>query len=204
MLAGGSFLCFEGFEKVFEKIFHRNKNTSESKVIDFNTKSAALQESEKIKGAIRTDFILSAEIIVISLGTVAQSPLLTQFAVLTAISILMTIGVYSLVAGIVKLDDLGLYCLKSSARASQKIGRFILVFAPILMKSLGVIGTAAMFLVGGGIVTHTLKDLHHWQQANLPSWTATIFDGFIGFLLGGLVWLIVISIKSIFFKPKIS
>ena len=116
-------------------------------------------EKDKIKGAVRTDFILSAEIIAITLGTVAASPFVTQVSVLVGISLLMTVGVYGLVAGIVKLDDLGLYLSRQANAAKQSVGRAILVSAPWLMKALSVAGTAAMFLVGGGILTHVHEPL---------------------------------------------
>jgi predicted DNA repair protein MutK len=125
-------------------------------------------EQDKIKGAIRTDFVLSAEIIVITLGIVADVAFGTQVAVLAGIAVVMTIGVYGLVAGIVKLDDLGLYLTQRASAAKQAIGRGILYAAPWLMKFLSVAGTAAMFLVGGGILVHGIGPLHHWVQETMP------------------------------------
>jgi uncharacterized protein len=126
-------------------------------------------ERDKIKGAIRTDFVLSAEIIVIALGTVAAASFSRQLGTLVGISLVMTIGVYGLVAGIVKLDDLGLYLSQRASAIKQALGRGILVAAPWLMKFLSVAGTAAMFLVGGGILVHGIGPIHHWLQETLPT-----------------------------------
>ena len=164
LVIGGLYLCFEGFEKVAHKWLH-SKEEREAEhqaklnaIADPKVDLVAL-EKNKIKGAIRTDFILSAEIVVIVLGTVQAEPLSTQIAVVSALAIAITIGVYGLVAGIVKLDDAGLYMLRKSVSGSfnsiqRFIGRSLLIIAPLLMKSLAIIGTAAMFLVGGGIVVH--------------------------------------------------
>ena len=166
LMLGGAYLCYEGFEKLAHRFL--------SKAGDDEAHSARLKaavadpqvdmlvvEKEKIKGAIRTDFILSAEIVVITLGTVAAQPLLTRVGVLSAIALVMTVGVYGLVAGIVKLDDLGLYLTRRSGSLQQAVGRVLLVGAPWLMKALSVADTAAMFLVGGGILVHGLEWLHH-------------------------------------------
>lgn len=167
LMIGGLYLCFEGVEKIVHKFLHADEVESEKKklleaVADESVDLVAL-EKEKIKGAIRTDFILSAEIIVIALGTVAAASFGVRVATLIAISAIMTIGVYGLVAGIVKLDDVGLRLTRSEDGTdpnpfSAALGRAILVFAPILMKFLSVVGTAAMFIVGGGILTHGM----HW------------------------------------------
>jgi hypothetical protein len=163
LMAGGLFLCFEGFEKLAHKWLHS--------AIEVTTHHAALlgalsdetvdllaYEKDKIKGAIRTDFILSTEIIVITLGTVQASGFLTQFSVLAGVALLMTVGVYGVVAGIVKMDDLGLYLSQRRSGllqgAQQAVGRWLLRAAPMLMKVLTLLGTAAMFLVGGGILAH--------------------------------------------------
>lgn len=167
LMIGGLYLCFEGCEKLAHHFLHRHSKTEEEAGKDLAELAATAPEvkveteAEKIKGAIRTDFVLSAEIIAITLGTVAGQDFTRQFAVLTAIAIVMTIGVYGLVAGIVKLDDAGLYLTQRASKSSQSIGRAILWAAPFLMKTLSILGTAAMFLVGGGIVTHGIPFLHH-------------------------------------------
>ena len=165
LMLGGLFLCYEGVEKLAHKFLHSHAEDEahhaelQRALVDENVDLRAV-ERDKIKGAIRTDFILSAEIIVISLGTVAGQPLMTQVAVLVGIAILMTIGVYGLVAGIVKLDDLGL-ALSRRGSGAAAVGRGILRFAPWMMKGLSVAGTAAMFLVGGGILVHGVPAIAH-------------------------------------------
>ncbi|RYF64484.1 MAG: DUF808 domain-containing protein, partial [Comamonadaceae bacterium] len=154
LMVGGAFLCFEGVEKLLHKFLHKEEAAADTArhaqaVADPAVDVFAI-EKEKVKGAIRTDFILSAEIIVISLGAVTGQPFVTQLGVLVAISVAMTIGVYGLVAGIVKLDDAGLYLSRRASSGARALGRGILAFAPWLMKGLSVVGTAAMFLVGGG------------------------------------------------------
>jgi hypothetical protein len=166
MVLGGLYLCFEGAEKIVHRLLHSKQEDAEQReklaqaVADPAIDLVAL-EKDKIKGAIRTDFILSAEIIVISLGTVATAPLLSRIIVLVGIALLMTAGVYGLVAGIVKLDDGGLALTRSGSAALQAVGRSVLVATPWLMKGLSVAGTVAMFLVGGGILTHGVPALHH-------------------------------------------
>jgi predicted DNA repair protein MutK len=166
LMVGGAFLCFEAAEKLAHRLLHSRQDDEAhhrelqqalaSEQVDLRT-----VEKDKIKGAIRTDFILSAEIIVIGLGTVAGQDFPTRLAVLVAIALAMTAGVYGLVAGIVKLDDLGLYLSRRATAAAQAIGRGILRAAPLLMKGLSVAGTAAMFLVGGSILEHGVPALHH-------------------------------------------
>jgi hypothetical protein len=174
LMLGGLFLCYEGVEKVWHKLVHRGESeTHEQELVqaleDPNLDLRTV-EKDKIKGAIRTDFILSAEIIVIALGTVAAAEFGTRVAVLVGIALLMTVGVYGLVATIVKLDDAGVLLLGRAgdgpaAKASRALGRGILWFAPWLMKALSVAGTAAMFLVGGGILVHGIPALEHWIHA---------------------------------------
>ena len=181
LMVGGAFLCFEGFEKVAHKFLHKEEaNTHDAELqaalADPNVDLKAL-EQDKIKGAVRTDFILSAEIIAITLGTVAGQDFWTQLSVLVGIAVIMTVGVYGLVGGIVKLDDLGLYLSQKASSTAQSIGRGILWLAPWLMKFLSVAGTAAMFLVGGGIIVHGVPALHHMVQ----DWVAAA--GGIGWLL---------------------
>ncbi|WP_085682955.1 MULTISPECIES: DUF808 domain-containing protein [unclassified Pseudomonas] len=170
LMVGGAYLCFEGFEKLAHKFLH-SKAEDEAEhaqlveaVADPATDLVAY-EKDKIKGAIRTDFILSAEIIAITLGTVADASLTQQVIVMSGIAIVMTVGVYGLVAGIVKLDDLGLWLTQKPGAAAKRIGNGILRAAPYMMKGLSVIGTAAMFLVGGGILTHGMPVVHHWIES---------------------------------------
>ncbi|MDR6960593.1 putative DNA repair protein MutK [Pseudomonas brassicacearum] len=169
LMVGGAYLCFEGFEKLAHKFLH---SPAEDQVEHAQLVEAVADpavdlvafEKDKIKGAVRTDFILSAEIIAITLGTVADAPLTQQVIVLSGIAIVMTVGVYGLVAGIVKLDDLGLWLTQKPGQVAKSIGGAILRAAPYMMKSLSVIGTAAMFLVGGGILTHGVPVVHHWIE----------------------------------------
>ena len=195
LMLGGAYLCFEGFEKLAHSFFH--KRTEEQAhlveaVADPATDLVAF-EKDKIKGAIRTDFILSAEIIAITLGTVADAPLMQQVIVLSGIAIVMTIGVYGLVAGIVKLDDLGLWLTQKPGQAARSIGGTILRAAPYMMKSLSVIGTAAMFLVGGGILTHGVPVVHHWietvsQSTSGLAWLMpTLLNAVAGIIAGAVV-----------------
>jgi predicted DNA repair protein MutK len=165
LMIGGAFLCFEGVEKLAHKFLHKEEHEAKKMqhvdAIASGKVDVVAVEKEKVKGAIRTDFILSAEIIVITLGTVAGQTFGTQVAVLTGIAILMTIGVYGLVAGIVRLDDLGSYLVRKSSAGLRSLGRGILVAAPWLMKTLSVVGTLAMFLVGGGILVHGVPYIGH-------------------------------------------
>lgn len=212
LMIGGAFLCFEGFEKIVHTLLHRDEDAAhktelalavEDKEIDF----VAL-EQEKIKGAITTDFILSAEIIVIALGTVAAASFGKQVAVVCAIALIMTVGVYGLVAGIVKMDDAGLHLMLKQGpsiwrQIQRKVGQQLLAFAPILMRLLGVLGTAAMFLVGGSIINHGIPALHHLSQqltttlATIPTLGGTlsilgsiIVDGLIGVTVGAICVLV--------------
>ncbi len=165
LMLGGAFLCFEGVEKLAHKFLHaKEEAVEEERLLQANANPAVDMvafEKDKIKGAVRTDFILSAEIIVIALGTVAAAPFMQQVAVLVGIALIMTVGVYGLVGGIVKLDDLGLWLSQKASIIAQALGRGLLVAAPWLMKFLSVAGTAAMFLVGGGILVHGIAPLHH-------------------------------------------
>ena len=215
LIVGGLFLCFEGVEKLAHKVLHSKEEDDAhhaeltQALADPNADLAAV-ERDKIKGAIRTDFILSAEIIVIALGTVAGQPLGTQVAVLVGIALLMTVGVYGLVAGIVKLDDLGLY-LSHRGGAQAALGRGILRAAPWLMKALSIAGTAAMFLVGGSIVVHGVPVLHHAMQAFAavagaalqPVMEALGNAGF-GIVAGALVLVVVTLGKKMFSRPAVA
>ncbi|NUT80327.1 DUF808 domain-containing protein [Pseudomonas brassicacearum] len=169
LMVGGAYLCFEGFEKLAHKFLHSpaEDQAEHAQLVEAVADPAVdlvAFEKDKIKGAVRTDFILSAEIIAITLGTVADAALTQQVIVLSGIAIVMTIGVYGLVAGIVKLDDLGLWLTQKPGQAAKSIGGAILSAAPYMMKGLSVIGTAAMFLVGGGILTHGVPVVHHWIE----------------------------------------
>lgn len=196
LVIGGLFLCFEGFEKIFEKFQEKvlKKPKHESGV-----RHEVMSEADKIKGAIRTDFILSAEIIVITLGTVSDQPFMKQVLVLTFISLLMTIGVYGLVAGIVKLDDLGLHMTQSARAAVKFTGHKILILAPYLMKALGIVGTIAMFLVGGGLISHSIPALHHIEEGLQAPWNS-LYGGVLGLICGGIVAVVVHIFVKIFKK----
>ena len=165
LMLGGLYLCFEGVEKLAHKWLHApaEDDAHHAEQLALLADPAAdlvTMERDKIKGAVRTDFVLSAEIIVIALGTVADKPFATQVAVLSGIGLLMTVGVYGLVAAIVKMDDAGAWLLERGGRAQAAVGRALLLAAPQLMKALTVIGTAAMFLVGGGILMHGMPGGH--------------------------------------------
>jgi predicted DNA repair protein MutK len=169
LMIGGAFLCFEGFEKIVHKWFHDEakkeaEHRAEVAALADPTVDMVAFEKEKIRGAIRTDIILSAEIIVITLGTVADAPFSTRVAVLCAIAVIMTVGVYGFVAGIVKLDDAGTALVRRENPLARAFGRGILRTAPWLMKGLSFAGTAAMFLVGGGILVHGIPPRHHLSQ----------------------------------------
>ena len=206
MMIGGAFLCYEGAEKLAHKFLHKAEEARHhaelvQAVADESVDMVAF-EKDKIKGAIRTDFILSAEIIVIALGTVASQPFAMQLAVLVAIAIIVTVGVYGLVAGIVKLDDLGLRLAREGAgRASAAIGRGILAFAPKLMKFLSVAGTAAMFLVGGGILVHAIPPLYAMAKAAHgipPGWLwENLFYGVAGVVIGAAIVAVVNAVKRL-------
>ena len=197
LMVGGLYLCFEGFEKVAHKLLHRKeKGDRHAELAEALLKTdvdLAALEKEKIKGAVRTDFVLSAEIITIALGIVANVPFGTRVLVLTAVGLAMTVGVYGLVAGIVKLDDLGLYLRQKEggsrlARLRRSLGGGILAAAPWLMRLLAVVGTAAMFLVGGGILVHGLPPLHHLSEGLVAR--GGLVGGIGPGLLGGLVGIV--------------
>ncbi len=192
LMFGGAFLCFEGFEKVVHKFLHKAEAEANHKDITqaiLNPEVDMVQfEQTKIKGAIRTDFILSAEIIVITLGTVAAAAFARQVSVLVAISVIMTVGVYGLVAGIVKMDDAGLHLMKSANAGARSFGRGLVAFAPKLMKFLSVAGTIAMFTVGGSIIAHGIPAIEHFIKALVGTGALA---GVWGFVLEGIVGVIV-------------
>jgi predicted DNA repair protein MutK len=203
LMAGGLFLAFEGFEKVWHRFGHRSGGDAARRaelaraLVDPNLDLAAV-EKDKIKGAIRTDFILSAEIIAITLGIVAAAPFGTRLMVLAAVATIMTVGVYGLVAGIVKLDDAGLHLSQRPgddawARLRRRLGFGILSAAPWLMKGLSIAGTAAMFLVGGGILAHGIPAIEHWSAALAGqagglagALVPTLVNALVGIVAGGI------------------
>lgn len=183
LMVGGAFLCFEGVEKLLAKKGHATQP------------AAPLTEAQRIAGAVRTDFILSAEIIVIALGSVAEAPLLQQLLTLVALSLLMTVGVYGLVAGIVKLDDAGL-ALSKRGGASAAVGRGLVAVSPKLMKGLSVAGTVAMFLVGGGIIGHGIPPVHARLEPMSDALAAAV-EGVLGLLTGGLLVVVVAAVRAL-------
>ncbi|WP_286306089.1 DUF808 domain-containing protein [Methylophaga marina] len=216
LMLGGLFLCYEGMEKLAHKWLPHEESDDEHKkklaaaTADENIDIKAY-ERKKIKGAIRTDFILSAEIIVIALGVAQGESLLTQAIVVSLIAIVMTSGVYGLVAGIVKFDDAGLALVKAGQGDSRfdgfqrKLGQVILFLAPKLMKFLSVVGMIAMFLVGGGILVHGLPFLHHLLEGLNASMGAVmtvmmpvLFNGGVGLIAGVMVLSIVTGMKKLF------
>ena len=208
LMLGGSFLCYEGFEKIWHKLHAKNDDMHAQAVHaamqDTQTDLVAL-EKEKIKGAVRTDFILSAEIIVIALGVVAEATLGERILVLSIIAILMTLGVYGLVALIVKMDDIGLWLMQRQGsgvvqQLARKSGWGLVRVVPYLMRTLSVLGTAAMFLVGGGIVAHGLPVVHHWL-ASAGHWEI-LLNGLFGVLVGGVCVAIITPLTSLFRSTK--
>jgi len=208
LMVGGAYLCFEGFEKIAHKFLHKDEVESHQAEIKQANKNDKVDlvalEKDKIKGAVRTDFILSAEIIVIALGTVSTEVFSKQVTVVTLIALVMTIGVYGLVASIVKLDDLGLHLMLKKGESffkqlQRKIGAKIVAFAPYLMRTLSIVGTAAMFMVGGSIIGHGFTALHHISEnvsANLQNLPAVgsvlavispiLIDAVIGVIVGAI------------------
>jgi hypothetical protein len=226
LMVGGAFLCYEGFEKLTRKFLHSGVEDTAHHVelvqaVSDPAVDLVALEKEKIKGAVRTDFILSAEIIVITLGTVAAAPFMTRVSVLAGIALILTVGIYGLVAGIVKLDDGGLYLSQRtgdaySARMLRAFGAGVLTAAPWLMKGLSVAGTAAMFLVGGGIVTHGIPGVHHWIEGfaggmAMPGigaalqWLAPLLlDAVAGILAGALVLAVVSGARRFIRSPTVA
>ncbi|MBI6141623.1 DUF808 domain-containing protein [Serratia marcescens] len=184
LMVGGAYLCYEGFEKVFHSLSHGKAAQEEKSDGPGANEDATAYEKRKVKGAIRTDFVLSAEIIAITLGTVAGATFSQQVIVLCGIAVVMTLGVYGIVAGIVRLDDLGLYLSRKSSALARSLGGGIVRAAPYLMKTLSIVGTVAMFMVGGGILTHGLPPVHHLFE-DWASYT-TVVPTF-GHILQGVV-----------------
>lgn len=198
LMVGGAFLCFEGVEKVLHSL-HARKHKEDPQQAQERLNAIATQdpkqyERDKVKGAIRTDFILSAEIVAITLGIVADAPLLNQVLVLSGIAVLVTLGVYGLVGIIVKLDDMGYWLVERPGALAKTVGKGLLVVAPWLMKVLTIVGTLAMFLVGGGIVVHGIAPLHHAiehfaaeQGAVIAATLPTLANLVLGFIIGLIV-----------------
>jgi predicted DNA repair protein MutK len=219
LMVGGLYLCFEGFEKIAHSLLHadeeqQHKSELSSALANPEVDLVAL-EKDKIKGAIRTDFILSAEIIVIALGSVAEAAFTQQVTVVVGIALVMTVGVYGIVAGIVKMDDAGLYLSQRGGAAVRALGRVLLSAAPKLMKLLSVVGTAAMFMVGGGILTHGLPGahdiIHHAAEAvgTVPAIgpvlafiTPSLLDAIAGIAAGALALAVVSAAGKLLGKFK--
>jgi len=202
LMVGGAYLCYEGVEKVLHSLNHdkaeKSPEARQQRLEQLAQQDPREFEKNKVKGAVRTDFILSAEIVAITLGIVSEAPLLNQVLILAGIAILVTVGVYGIVAVIVKIDDLGYWLREKSSTLAQAVGGLLLAAAPILMKILSVVGTVAMFLVGGGIVVHGITPLHHaiteYSGGFGPLISALLSNGanlVLGFLIGSIVLLVV-------------
>lgn len=199
LIVGGAFLCFEGAEKILHRLLPASGEAAHAHA------EHVVDEQGKIRGAIRTDFILSAEIVAITLGVVSARSLVEQAAVLTIVALGLTVTVYGLVAAIVKLDDLGLWLSQQGSAAARAIGRAILRAAPWLMRALSIFGTAAMFLVGGGIIVHGIAALHHGVQnlATALSGNAENFlvnnlaNALVGLLIGLVIVLLVTGVQKL-------
>ena len=224
LMLGGGYLCYEGFEKIAHPfLVSRDDEKEQQELIDaFHNPEVDMEtfEKEKIEGAIRTDFILSAEIIVIALGTVADASFLTQSLVVSGVAVAMTVGVYGIVAAIVKMDDAGLYLIQNAPEGKRgalkrTVGSALLSFAPRLMKILTVVGTAAMFLVGGSILLHGIPEAHHWIKSiadslktlpyggSVAGWTAPLLiEAVAGIIAGGIIAAVIVPIMKIVQKLK--
>ena len=214
LMLGGAYLCYEGFEKLAHKFLHsKADDTSRHAELVSAVANPAVDivafEKDKIRGAIRTDFVLSAEIIVITLGTIGTASFSQRVTVLSAIAVAMTVGVYGFVAAIVKLDDVGLHLSKKRGALARTVGTALLSSAPMLMKLLSVVGTAAMFLVGGGIISHGIPALHHAIESasarlgdTFDGVAATLADGVVGIAAGAAVLTVVMVGQRIFAMKK--
>ncbi|AFJ46634.1 DUF808 family protein [Shimwellia blattae] len=208
LMLGGAYLCFEGMEKVVHSLTrHKDTDPEQARIQRLEAlNSAEMQtyERNKIKGAIRTDFVLSAEVVTITLGIVAQAPLLNQILVLSGIALLVTVGVYGIVGVIVKLDDMGYWLVARKGQVAHILGRGLLALAPRLMRFLTIAGTLAMFLVGGGIVAHGIGPLHHlteqWAAAGGAAGEMLIplvVNMVVGAVCGGIIILLVEFIQRL-------
>lgn len=191
LMIGGAYLCFEGVEKLFHHVFHKEEDNNKKE----------LSEKDKIRGAIRTDFILSAEIIIIALGVLQNASTLTKILSLSAIGIGITAFVYGLVALIVKLDDIGLWLIQKKNTFSQAVGKGLLFTMPWFMKGLSIIGTIAMFLVGGGIFTHNSSMLHYFiETLNIQPNFSFLIDLVVGIVVGVIAYIIILPLIKLFSK----
>jgi uncharacterized protein len=216
LVLGGLYLCYEGVEKIAHKLLHSKEaldaeHVAKLKALADPATDMVAIEKNKIKGAIRTDFILSAEIVVIVLGTVQDQSLSTQLWVLSLLALAITVGVYGIVAAIVKLDDVGLYLLRQSINGSfsaikRGLGRALLIIAPLLMKTLSIVGTAAMFLVGGSIIVHNIQALHHllepvYAVSSSIAFTSVVapmaIEGVVGVVMGSVCLISVTSLQKL-------
>ena len=220
LMIGGLYLCYEGVEKLAHKFIDDPDSTDHDDPVEGHAPGELIaaspaqvlaRESEQIKGAIRTDFILSAEIVVIALGTMAGKDFMTQVATLSVIAILMTVGVYGLVGAIVKMDDVGLWLMQKPSALLKKIGLWLVQGMPYLMRFLSIAGTAAMFLVGGGILVHNLPWLHH-QAEVVDHWGDSVhtvlgsisqmgYNAAVGVLAGALALAVVMMVKKLRGQP---
>ena len=207
LMLGGAFLCYEGFEKVAHRVLHRDQDDGHKEALREAVRNPDIDlkalEKDKIRGAIRTDFILSAEIIAITLGTIAGAAFGMQVVVLSVVAVMVTVFVYGLVAGIVKLDDLGLYLSKTSNSNAQTLGQGLLSLAPYLMKGLSILGTIAMFLVGGGIISHGVGPLHHLIERLAGAFDG-IVAGLVSMALDGVVGLVAGAVLVLVLTPLIA
>lgn len=200
LMLGGAFLCFEGVEKVLHSVQARkhkeDPQARQQRLEALAERDPLAFERDKVKGAIRTDFILSAEIVAITLGIVADAPLLNQILVLSGIAILVTVGVYGLVGIIVKLDDMGYWLVEKGGVLAQWLGKGLLAVAPRLMKLLSIVGTLAMFLVGGGIVVHGITPLYHAVEnlaSGMSGFAASLLPTGVNLVLGFIIGAVVLA-----------
>ena len=199
LMIGGAYLCFEGVEKLLHKFLHREEEHAPQVKPD-----EIGSEKDKIKGAVRTDFILSAEIIIIALGVVAASSLSVKIMVLSAVGIGITVAVYGLVAAIVKADDFGLHLIQKGGAAAG-FGKAIVAFMPWFMRSLSVIGTLAMFLVGGGIFVHNVEALHHFLEVRGwvdDVWMSNLANLVVGLIVGAIACAVILPLMKVFGKKE--
>ncbi|UTW64571.1 DUF808 domain-containing protein [bacterium SCSIO 12741] len=198
LILGGLFLAYEGAEKVYEVFVPHHPDEKPTKSVDLSEEELMVVEKKKVKSAVITDFILSVEIVIIALGSVTAEPLSVQIPVVTGIALLATVGVYGIVALIVRMDDLGFKLVRLNPEndtLSDKIGLFLIQALPWVIKGLGVVGTIALFLVSGGLFVHNLHFVHHFEEV-LPL-PGTLFEFLAGIIIGGIVLLLVSGVKRV-------